>query len=53
MDPKLADVDGTQLTAIRKHLKEKGEDIELHLDDFSGMPQGEEKTAAQLPTLGA
>ena len=48
MDPKLADVDGTQLTAIRKHLKEKGEDIEYIWMDFSCMPQGEEKTAAQI-----
>ena len=48
MDPKLADVDGTQLTAIRKHLKEKGDDIEYIWMDFSCMPQGEEKTAAQI-----
>jgi len=48
MDPKVADVDGAQLTAIRKHLKEKGDDIDYVWYDFSCMPQGEEKTPVQI-----
>ena len=34
-------------SAIRKHLKEKGDDIDYVWYDFSCMPQGEEKTPAQ------
>ena len=42
----VADVDGTQLAAIKKHLAEHGEGIERVWVDYSCMPQGE-KTPAQ------
>ena len=48
MSPKVADVDGAQFTAIRKHLKEKGDEIEFVWVDYSCMPQGEEKTPVQI-----
>ena len=48
MSPDIADVDGAQLTAIRKHLKEKGDEIDYVWYDFSCMPQGEEKTPVQI-----
>ena len=48
MSPKVADVDGAQLAAIQKHLAEPGnEGIKYVWMDYSCMPQGEEKTAAQ------
>ena len=43
----VADVDGTQLAAIKKHLAEHGEGIERVWVDYSCMPQGE-KTPAQF-----
>ena len=43
----VADVDGTQLAAIKKHLAEHGEGIERVWVDYSCMPQGE-KTPAQI-----
>ena len=52
MSPKIADVDGTQLAAIQKHLAEPGnEGIKYVWMDFSCMPQGEEKTAPQEADL--
>ena len=40
MSPKVADVDGVQFTVIRKHLEEKGDEIDFELADYSRMPQG-------------
>ena len=48
MSREVADVDGAQFTAIRKHLKEKGDEIDFVWVDYSCMPQGEEKTAVQI-----
>ena len=47
MSPKVADVDGAQLTAIQKHLADSGREIKYVWMDYSCMPQGEEKTAVQ------
>merc|ERR1719327_1200294 len=48
MSPDVADVDGAQLTAIRKHLKEKGDDIDYVWYDYSCMPQGKKQTPVHI-----
>ena len=48
MSREIADIDGTQLTAIQRHLAEpRNEGINYVWMDYSCMPQGEEKTAVQ------